>query len=103
MKDVLEEHNQSTDERGDTRAGERDREQEDDTGGRQVEEDEGEHELPEDRNLRDETNPAVDDATKDKRRHDAEGQDVEQDLGGEVREGRIVAVCTMVWGVSKGR
>ena len=69
---VLEQEYKGTDEIRDTRARERDREQEDDARGCEVEQDECEHESPENHHLRHESDPPVDDPAKYQRGHDTE-------------------------------
>ena len=95
-EDALVEHDERADEARDARALARDREQEDDGRRGEVEEHEREHELPERRHLWHEPDPRVDDAPEHDRRDDAQRQDVEQDLGREVRERRVVPVGSVI-------
>ena len=94
-RDVLEEHDERADEACDARTFECDREEQDDARGGEVEEHECEEELPEHRHLRYETDPGVGDPAKDDWWDDAQWEDVEQDLGREVGEGRVVPIRPM--------
>lgn len=80
MEYSLVQHQQGSNQTRNGRAFEDDGNQENGGGGGEVEQNQGQHELPEHRNLRHETNQAVHDATKQERWNNSKGKDVEEDL-----------------------
>lgn len=80
---------------GETRNGcafEHDGDQEHGGSGREVEQNQRQHELPVHRNLRHQTDQAVNDPAEQQGWHDPEWENVEQDLRREIGEGRVVSV-----------
>ena len=79
-RNILEKHDQRPRQPRNTRARNRNRQEQHHHRRRQVEQHEDEHELPEGRDGGDEADQGVDDTAKDHRGHDAEREDVEEDL-----------------------
>lgn len=88
----LVQHHQAADEIGKTRVRDGDRDEEDDRGRREVKENENEDELPELHNVWNEPDEAVDDGAEKDRGDDTERKDVEENLGEEVGNRRVVSV-----------
>lgn len=94
-RSALEEHDQTSDEVGDSSVLDEDAKEEHDARRREVEQNQHEDELPERRNLGDQSDRGVNDGTKDEGGNDSEGDDVEEELGRKVGEGVVVPVCAL--------
>jgi hypothetical protein len=95
VRDPLEEHDETSDEIGDSRILDEDAEEEYDAARGHVEQHKDEDEPPERVDRRYESNRAVDDRSKDEGRDHSEGDDVEQELGGEVGDGGVVSIGSL--------
>jgi len=95
-KEQIEQHHKGPHEARHADRLERNRKQEHNRRGCEVEKHERQHELPEAHDVCIEPNETVDDSAIHKRGNEAKGKDVEEDLGGEVCEGRVVTVGPVV-------
>ena len=91
-EEEIEQHHKGADQ---TRYADRlegDREHEDNAGSGEVEQNEGEHELPEARHGGHQADQPIYDTAEHEWRDKTQGENVEEDLGGEVGEGGVVSV-----------
>lgn len=94
-EEQAEEHGKAADEVGDAWVSEDDADEQAHGGGGEVEEDEEEHEVEELRPGGDEARHGVDDDAEDDGGDEAQRDNVKDDLGGEVGDGVVVALCAL--------